>query len=287
MARRQALLLVVAMLLLITAVTPSGATAARTEPSSEMTPSLQTFTIDEFTYKVSFKLSDGIEVLLLRGSFKLVYYYQHHQPTISKHHISVLIGFYYPKSALGRTLIRSAEVDSFAFYPMWSGFDGETYDWLDTEPALELNDTLIDGQMIAAQPMITNKPLSRYLPSFGGIFVFKGLTIHLRDSSSMEISEKPITIELKKQSSKSTPEGSLHAMNANLSYETSVRMMSLTLPSGSTSVLLAIDLVVAVSLAGVSGAAVTIFILHRTNRIHISLDRVRDAFQQQQQQPDE
>ncbi|MBD3160125.1 MAG: hypothetical protein GF309_15205 [Candidatus Lokiarchaeota archaeon] len=284
MARRNALLIVVTTLLILIAVSPSETTAARTGPNRTIAPSAQVFTIDEFTYRVSFRLSDGVEVLLLRGSFELLYYYQHHHPTVSKHHISAVFGFYYAKSALGRTLIRSAEVDRVAFYPMWSSFSGHTYDWVDTGPALQLNDTLVDGQMIGTRPMITNKPLSRYLPSFGGIFVFEGLTIKLRDGTSIRVGEDPIRIALEKESSKMDPRGSIEAMNANLSYESSVRLMTLTIPSGGVSGIITADMLTAVSLAGIGIVAATVFILQRTNRIHVSLDRIRSMLQQRQEE---
>jgi len=286
MAQSQVLVLFVAILLTITAVPPSNVTAARRGPSGEISPSAQLFTIDEFTYRVSFRLSDGVEVLLLRGAFELLYYYQHHHPTISKHHIAATFGFYYAKSALGRTLIRSAEVHRVAFYPMWSSFNGQTYDWLDIGSALQFNDTLVDGQMIGTRPMITNKPLSRYLPSFGGIFVFEGLTIRLRDGSSIQVSESPIIIELEKESSKKDPEGSIEVMNANLSYESSARLMTLMIPSGSTTGIITADMLIAVSLAGIGIAGLVVFILHRTNRIQVSLDCIRETVQSNRQEPE-
>lgn len=286
MARKHVFLCVVATLLFITAVLPPRVDAARARPTEDVTPKLQVFLIDEFTYRVSFRLSDDVEVLLLRGAFRLMYYYQHHHPTVSKHHLSAVIGFYYAKTVLGRSLIESAEADSVAFYPMWKGFAGEMHDWRGEGPALEFNDTLVDGQMRSTYPMIINKPISRYLPSFGGIFVIDGLRIHLRDGSSIDVSDDSMTIELEKRSGKIHPEGSFYPVNTNLSYESSVQMMTLTVPAGSASMLLVTDMIMVISLAGVSISAVTVFILHRFNRIHISLERIRGVLESQQQHSD-
>ncbi|MBD3405472.1 MAG: hypothetical protein GF411_04965 [Candidatus Lokiarchaeota archaeon] len=259
-------------------VTPS-VMAAENDGSKKISPKLQTFEIDAFTYRISFQLSDGIEIFLLRCSFKTLYLYQHHHPTVSKHYFQSYVGFYFGKSPLGRSLVSSIDVTNLAFYPQWIDSRGDPHNMLGETPAFAINGKIRDGQLSGNFQLIDPYASSRYLLQFGGTFEFKGLVITLAEGTKYNLTENTIHIEIVKEFNEYNP-NEPDIASGNIAHDSFANYAYLTI-EGPTPLLQLLDLVVLISAVSLVLVSISLFILWFKGRIDLPmLKRVASPSQQ-------
>jgi len=266
------------IILLVLVVVPNMYTqpVAAQEPGDHMAQRAF-FEIDYFTYRAAFELADGTEILLLRSSYKINFLYQHHQPTLNEHYITVSMGFFYGKTALGRPLIQNMTFDNFAFYAKWQNSAGYYHDLLDIIPVFSQSGSLADGKLVGGFMLIDGDALSQYIPMFGGYIVFEGLKITLVDGSVLDYSDTTLTIEVEKHSNDVFPR------NATLSgegvdYASSDGYIHIN-TMGAFQPLILIDLIVALTIISTAGVTVVLGILHLKGRVTLPISRLRTTLQ--------
>jgi hypothetical protein len=240
------------------------------------------FQVDDFTYRASFQLTDGTEAFLIRSSYKLTYLYQHHQPTISNHYISVTVGFYYGKTVLGRSLIRNISYSEIAFYPKWIDSAGYSHDWFPKTPVFSVVGPVSDGRLVSGYLLLDTDAKSQYLPMFGGTLVLSGLRITLIDGSVINYSSKQLDIELEKYSNDIRPKNATLS-GADVVYSSSNGYIYID-TMGSAQPVVFSDLVVAIAILGAIGAVVVLGILHLKGKITLPISRFRSVMKKEPSQ---
>lgn len=235
-------------------------------------PQRALFEVGEFTYRASFQLEDGTEALLIRSAYKALFLYQHHQPTLNHHYISVSIGFYFGKTMLGRSLIQSMSYDEIAFYPKWQDSAGYAHDlYLDT-PAFSISGIMTDGRMVGGYMLIDDDAISQYLPMFGGTLVLSGLVLELIDGSEVSFGDEPISITLEKYSNEFHPENATLA-DGDVIYESSDGYIYIN-TAGSSQIVVLIDLIIGLAMIGTAGVIVLLGLLHLRGMVHLPISRI-------------
>ncbi len=272
MMDRLAQVMVVVMVLLVTPQLFTQPAAAQ-EPGGA--PDRLLFQVDDFTYRASFQLVDRTEVFLIRSSYKLTYLYQHHQPTISNHYMTVTVGFYYGKTVLGRSLIRNISYNEIAFYPKWIDSAGYSHDWFLKTPVFSVVGPLSDGRLVSGYLLLDTNALAQYLPMFGGTLVLSGLRITLIDGSVIDYSSKQMDIDLEKYSNDVHPKNAT-LTGADIMYNSSNGYIYID-TMGPAQPVVFTDLLIAIAILGAIGAVVVLGVLHVKGKITLPVTRLRGA----------
>ncbi len=246
--------------------------AASNRVTHRFHPNLQAFDVDTFDYHIAFDFLDNTTALLIRARFTMMYLYQHHQPTISQHYFSVLMGFYYGTTVLGRPIIQSAECDSLAFYPFWLDGMGIVHDLLFERSVISMTGTLINGRMIGGMILADPHVLTRYVVMMGGTLVISGLTIHLADGTAITLANKSISIFLLKRFNDHSPTAARFS-GPNLTCRSDEHTLTVTVPSNSP-IMIIVDSVVSAVLVGITAFALAVMALHRWGKIHLSVRKL-------------
>ncbi|MHA1771089.1 MAG: hypothetical protein ACTSYL_09450 [Candidatus Thorarchaeota archaeon] len=181
-------------------------TFAMTPISAQDSSLGSTFEVDSFSYRVSFRLSDGTELLLIRARFQITYLYRHHQPTISQHYMSGTVGFYFGKTALGRNIVQEIHIQNIDFQPQWHDAFGYFHSPNPTAKLFAISNNISDGQLAAGYIQLDDDSVSRYLPDFGGILTIQGMKLVLNDGSEIAVGNDTIKIEFEKNFNKLSPD---------------------------------------------------------------------------------
>ena len=272
-------LLAILTLIVVLGSGPTHSNAAFIPESGSYHPNLQSFEMGVFTYRISFRLADGTEVLLIRGSWRLIYLYQHHQPTVTEHYMSSFVGFYYGQTALGRRVIQNVRVNEIGFYPKWINSAGFEFDLLGDSPLFILNESIPDGQLAGGTMMLDREAISRYMAEFGGTFVFSGLEFVLDDGAEVMLSENTIQIEIMKHQNDEKARAAVITGDEDLTFESDNAIAILYAAEGAASIIVMLDLVLLVSAWGLAGVLVILAILHKRGRITLPIGKLKTTMQ--------
>jgi hypothetical protein len=267
--------------LLISSIAIEGVVAAKNPAERTFSPSYARVTVDDFGYRISFQLSDGVEILSIRGSFWLQYSYPtdaiREQP-IRRHTMYVNLGFYYGKTALGRNIVQTINVDMVAFFPKWIDSGGYPHNlYLDT-PMFLFDSVLPDGARVYTGMRLDEDAISRYMAYFGGTLVFSDLSFVLDDGTQIDVGT--VEIELIKYSSSLSPQVDLVGEPANVTYVSNTDILTAA-TEGIGPLIYAVDLVVAAALWVTGGTLLILAYLHRKGRITLSAGRITSRFRTQ------
>ncbi len=232
------------------------------------------FEIDSFSYRASFQLDDGTEALLIRAVFTISYFYRHHHPTVSQHHMSAYLGFYYGRTILGRAVLSDILVDSIAFYPWWHDSAGYLTDYFPDKPMFTISDSLNDGLLVYTSFLMDGDAISRIIPDFGGRLVFNHLTFVLSDDSKKSVSNGTIEIFLEKNYNDLTPESATLNSTENLSYVADYRTIQVATTVG-TPLLAVFDRFLAFSFIVGGVVLLVLTVLHIRGVICLPYARIR------------
>jgi len=252
-------------------VVPIRVNAAPSTMSDGFTAKLQSFDVDEFTYRVSFHLEDGTESFLIRSRFGLTYLYQHHQPTVTQHHMWGLIGFYYGKTALGRSIIQNLEFDSIAFYPIWQDIKGVYHNLKGERALFEITDSIADGKMIGGSMLLDAWAPSKFVHLMGGTLVINNLVLDM--GGGVEIAMGTIEIEIIKHYNEELPYAATMESEQNLSYSSDFSYL-IAVGSGVAPFLVALDAALGVSIFGAIIVFAALIVLHVKGRIRLPVDKL-------------
>ncbi len=225
--------------------------------------------IDSFSYRVSFRTADGAELLLIRARFQITYLYQRHQPSISQHYLSGAVGFYFGKTALGRSLVQEARVQRIEFRPQWHDALGYFHGPESTPRLFTLSNNVSDGQMVTGSIQLDMDAVSRYLPDFGGVLVIQDMVLVLDDGSEIVITNDTIEIEFEKNFNRVLPDAArvVHdAMNHTSTAADGVLTISLR---DAASAIVLLDLVAAVFMM-VSFVSIAAVVISNRQKLKIS-----------------
>lgn len=239
-------------------------------------PKLQSFDIDEFTYRASFRLPDGTEGLLMRSSFAVTYLYQHNCPPVSQLYMSVQMAFYYGRTMMSRPVLQNVSVGSIAFYPKWHDAAGHLHDTYMVHPLFVLNDTIGDGQAIGRTLLMDSRAFSRYVIDFGGTLVIDRLVFVLGDGLEVPLTQGRAEIVLEKYYNDfDSRAASLNSID-NLTSLADTSMIAVV-ANGNTFIpfIVILDGAIALSLFGTAALLILLTTLHLTGRMKIPLGRVR------------
>ena len=272
------------VVLLILAVVPSIYTqpVAAQEPGGGGSQRMF-FEVDYFTYRAAFELADGTEAVVLRSSYKVNFLYQHHQPTLNEHYITVMMGFYFGKTMLGRSLVQNMTFDEIAFYPKWRDSAGYYHDLLNIYPVFTISGAMTDGRMFGGFLLIDNDAASQYIPMFGGYIVFDGLRITLIDGSVIDYSDSTFMIELEKRSNDVFPQNATLSGD-DMDYTSNDGYIHINTMGAAQPVIL-LDLIIGITLIGTASVVVVLGVLHVKGRITLPIHRLRGTLDQESTPP--
>jgi hypothetical protein len=242
-----------------------------------LVPALGQDTIDKFGYRLSFRLEDGVEIFLLRVTFRVTYTYALQDtdaPNFSRHNMYVLVGFYYGKTMLGRPVIKNVLTNYIAFYPKWHDSAGYPHDLLPILPMLMLNDTIRDRQLAVTTTTIDDAALSSHISEFGGTFVFSGLTFVMDDGSEILLSEEDVQVRVEKHNNEIDPREAVLLNADSVTYTSDTDHFTATL-NGVAPWFVAFDAVLAVILWGSFFTFSALAVLHANGRIRLPLHKLR------------
>ena len=240
-------------------------------------PAIGQDTIDEFGYRLSFRLEDGVEIFLIRATFRVTYLYalqRTEDPSLNRHSMYTLLGFYYGKTMLGRPVIKAVRADYIAFYPKWHDSAGYPHDLLPILPMLMINDTIRDGQLALTTITIDDTPFSSHISEFGGTFVFSGLIFVMQDGSEILLSEENVQLRVEKYNNEANPREAVLLNADSVTYASDTDHFTATL-SGVAPWFVALDAVVAVILWGSFLTFSALAVLHANGRIELPLYKLR------------
>jgi hypothetical protein len=243
----------------------------------KLVPAIGQDKIDEFGYRLSFRLEDGVEMFLIRATFRVTYLYSQQtagDPYFSRHNMYALVGFYYGKTMLGRPVIRNVLADYIAFYPKWHDSAGYPHDLLAILPMFMLNDTIWDGQMAVTTITIDDAAATSHISEFGGTFVLSGLIFVMDDGSEILLSEEDVQVRVEKYNSKVEPNEAVVLSAGSLTYTSDTDYFTATL-DGVAPWFVAFDAVVVAMLWGSFLLFSTLAVLHTKGRIKLPLHKLR------------
>ena len=247
----------------------------------DFVPALGMRTIDKFGYRLSFQLEDGVELFLMRATFRVTYTYS--QENIggslyySKHTLYLLVGFYYGKTMLGRPVVRNVHTDYIAFYPKWHDSAGFPHDLLSINPMFMLNNTIRDSQLVVTTSILDDDALTSHIAEFGGTFIFSGLTFVMDDGSEILLSEEEIQVRVEKYNNEINPNVSVLQNSDSMTYTFDANHLTATL-DGVAPWFVAFDAAMAVMLWGSFFLLVVLVILHIKGKIKLPLYRLKGTF---------
>lgn len=247
--------------------------------SRNLTPAVGRDLVDEFGYRLSFKLEDGVEIFSIRATFRVIFTYAQEietvgEPFFRRHNMYALVGFYYGKTMLGRAVIDNVLADYVGFYPKWHDSAGYPHDLLPTFPMFMLNDTIRDGQLVGTTLVMDDESVASYISEFGGTFVFSGLRFVMTDGTEMLLSEDDVQVRVEKYNSEITPREAVLLNAGSLTYTSDTDYFIATL-DGLAPWFVAFDAVVAVLLWGSFGTLSVLGFLHVKGRITLPLYKLR------------
>ena len=280
MSRPQNLLMIVLALLLIQGIMSPTVAAQNVEPPSGIGSAY--FEVGLFTYQAKFTFDDGTPMFTLRSSYRANYLYQHHQPTINHHFLSITFGFFFEKTMIGRPMVQSLEFDKISFYPKWKNSAGYSFDLLGDIPLAEINGSIADGELVKDMRLIDNDAISRYLPMFGGTYIFMNLTVVLDDGEIVDFGENDIQISIEQYGNEFSPRDAVVSGGDDLEYETETRVVLINTQASAPFILL-LDMILGIFILGTSGVIVILTILHLKGRIVLPLDRFKGVLIRQVQ----
>ncbi|MCF2137204.1 MAG: hypothetical protein K9W43_08170 [Candidatus Thorarchaeota archaeon] len=206
------------------------------------------FEVDSFSYRVSFRSSDGTELLLIRARFQITYLYRHHQPTISQHYMSGTVGFYFGKTALGRNIVREVHIQSIDFRPQWHDAFGYFHSPESTAKLFAISSNVSDGQLAAGYIQLDKESVSRYLPDFGGILTIQEMTFVLDDGSKIGAGAETIKIEFEKNFNKLSPDDAKIVSNIENYTSTNIDGILVISIQDTAPIIVILDLIAAISI---------------------------------------
>jgi hypothetical protein len=247
--------------------------------SHNLVPAVGRDTIDDFGYRLSFRLEDGVEIFSIRATFRVTYTYAQEIETVAeqffrRHNMYALVGFYYGKTMLGRPVIRDVLADYIAFYPKWHDSAGYPHDLLPIFPMFMLNDSIRDGQLVGTSILMDDESVASFISEFGGTFVFSGLTFVMSDGTEMLLSEEDVLVRVEKYSSELDPREAVLLSADSVTYSSDTDYFTATL-IGFAPWFVAFDAVVAVLLWGSFSTLTVLGILHVKGRIKLPLHKLR------------
>ena len=243
----------------------------------DFSPAVGVKTVDEFGYRLSFRMEDGVEVLSMRATFKVMYFYSQQfstDPLTRRHSMYALVGFYYGKTMLGRSVISSVLTDYIAFYPKWHDSAGYPHDLLSITPMFMLNDTISDGQLAGRTMVLDEKAIASYIPSFGGTFAFSGLTLVMGDGSEVRLSDEIVLVRVEKYNNEIYPRDAVLLNEGSVGYTSDSDYFTATL-DGVAPWFVAFDAVLAITLWGTLSMLIVLGSLHAKGRIRLPLHKLR------------
>jgi hypothetical protein len=235
---------------------------------------LQSFDVDEFTYRISFQLEDGTESFLIRSRFGLTYLYQHHQPTVSQHHMWGVLGFYYGKTALGRNIIANITFDSMAFFPILQGADGIYHDFKDERALFERVGWIPDGYKLGGNMLLDDLAISKVAHMFGGTLVIKNLVLDL-DGEEVEMGD--IEIKITKHYNENDPYAAEMESEQDLTYRSDVTNL-IAIGEGMAPFLVSLDGVLSILIFGALIMFVALLLLHVKGMIRLPFHKIGRFF---------
>ncbi|MGY5852660.1 MAG: hypothetical protein RTU92_03750 [Candidatus Thorarchaeota archaeon] len=252
-------------------IIPQSVEATTPEASDTFTPKLYAFDVDEFTYRISFVLADDTEVLLIRAKFGMIFLSQERDPPVSQHFMTALVGFYYGKTMLGRSLIQSMNFDSIGYYAIWQDIALRYHDFVNETGLFELTDTVRDGQMVGGTQLIDPQATSRFIHLMGGTMVIRNLSFTMSDGSEILVGD--MEIKMTKHYNENKPYAAVLETEENLTYSSDTAYLTIT-SSGIAPVILTLDLVLGYTLIGGTAALIILMILQLKGKISLPFSRI-------------
>ncbi len=234
----------------------------------------QSFVMDTLGYNISFRLSDGTEILQIQSMLRVIYVYQHHQPTISQHTLTGFFGFYYGKTAIGRSILREVKVTRFEFRPQWHDSVGIFHDADLVEPLVSIEETIPDGYLAGGQLLMDDNAVSRYLPDFGGKFVFDNLVFVLEDGREITVTNDTMEIVIEKSINRLSAENAEVVHGENLTYSADYNAVTFSLQASAPAVVL-VDFILAIVIISSIGA---LFVSVVARRKGVDVPRILHRF---------
>jgi hypothetical protein len=258
--------------------------AANTSQKDHFTPSFARENVDDFGYRFSFRLSDGVEALFIRGSYWLQYGYSNNinEAPNRRHTMYANLGFYYGKTVLGRSIVRVISVDSVAFYPKWTDSAGYPHDLYDITPMFMINDVIPDDAHVFTGMRIDEHAVSSYMPYFGGTLSFKGLSFVLDDGTEIAVGD--LDIEILKYSNELQPQATLSNYPLTITFAADADVL-VAISVGTAPLIHLVDNVLAAILVATIGTLFVLGYLHRKGRIQLPLGKARSLLGQSSPSP--
>ncbi|MFX1367726.1 MAG: hypothetical protein ACFFAY_03920 [Promethearchaeota archaeon] len=266
---------------LLSGIAIEGAAAVGYSGGGDFTPSYASDRVDYFGYRLSFRLSDGVEVFSVRGSFWLQFSYPTDPTTEQpkrRHTMYINLGFYYGKTPLGRSVVRTISAEMAAFFPKWIDSAGYPHDLYQDTSMFMIDNLIPDGARVFTGMRIDEHSLSRYMPCFGGTFVFSELKFVMDDGSEIDIGT--IEIELVKYSNELDPRAELISAPATVTYTSDADILT-AVAEGTGPIIYAIDSAFAAILWIIGGTLVILGYLHIKGRVNLPLNRLRKGIQKE------
>ncbi len=264
------------MLAVITVAIVPVAASTNTTTARPLSPEIQSYDVDGFVYRASFRLPGGLEGLLIRSSFAVTYLYQSQPPILSQLYMSVEMAFIYGKTILGRAVIQNISIESVAYYPKWHDSSGHLHDMYMINPLFAFNGSIADGQEAGGTLLMDSEAFSMYVIDFGGTLVIDRLVFILGDGQQIPLVQGKAEIVLEKYYNDFGPQAaSLHATD-NLTSTADSRMLTV-FASGNPIIplIVVLDYIISFSLMGTAFLLIVLIVLHRTGRIRLPFGRVR------------
>lgn len=233
------------------------------------------FEVDSFTYRAAFELADGTEAVVLRSSYKVNFLYQHHHPTLNEHYFSVVMGFYFGKTMLGRPIIQNMSFDEIAFYPKWRDSAGYYHDLLNITSVFSASGVMTDGRMFGGIMLIDDDAVSQFISMFGGYIVFQGLRMTLIDGSIIDYGDSTFMIGLEKHSNDVVPRNATLSGD-DIEYTSSGGYIHIN-TMGAAQPIVLVDLLLGITILGTASLVVVLGVLHVKGRITLPVHRLRGA----------
>ena len=144
-------------------------------------------------------------------------------------------------------------------------------------PVFTLNTSISDGLLTGGMVLIDQKPLTQYVPSFGGTFTFTGMTFVLEDGTEVVISDGTVEIVLEKDNNEFLAEEAVLAGDEDFEYTSTNRIITLTI-GGPTPLIVLFDLVLSYILMGLGIVFLVLLLLQWRRRIDlVAMARKRRA----------
>ncbi|UCE09071.1 MAG: hypothetical protein JSW61_08755 [Candidatus Thorarchaeota archaeon] len=253
---------------------PQGVVADNQGAGSVLSRPYQLYQRDEFTYRFSFRLTDGTELFIIRGRFTTLYYLHTAFPPAKEHHMMASVGFYYGKTMLGRPVISDVSFQELSFYPKWRDSVGIEHDLVMDIPVFTLNDSVFDGQRTGGIILLETDAVIGYLPEFGGTFVFIDMIFTFDDGTEIRMSDNPIQVVLEKNYNRLHPDNATVYGIDGSSYSSDSDMAVLS-TQGLAPLVVLLDLIIAYSLIGLTGLTTLLIALHIKGKITLSFGWLR------------